>query len=83
MSVAFPEAPSSPEPSVVAPTLNTTDPVGTAAPGASTDTDDVSVTGWPNTDGDPDDEMTIAVAAAFTCWVSPRDALAANDESPL
>ena len=83
MSVAFPEPSRVPEPSVVAPTLNTTVPVGTAAPGASTDTDAVSVTGWPNTDGDPDDEMTVAVAPRSPTTWHRVDVLAAKDASLL
>jgi hypothetical protein len=51
--------------------------------GAGADTDAVKVTDCPNADGDPDDEMTVAVAAAFTGWVNPLDVLAVDDGSPL
>ena len=61
VNAAFAEPSNATVASVVAPSLNTTLPVGVPVPGATADTDAVKVTGWPNTDGDPDDEMTLAV----------------------
>ena len=80
VSVAFAELSRVPEPSVVAPSVNTTVPVGVPAPGPDTDTEAVNVTGCPNTDGDPDDEMTVAVLVLPTTCTS-FDVLPAKDAS--
>ena len=80
VSVAVAEALRVPGPSVVAPSLNSTVPVGVPVSGATTDTDAVNVTGWPNTDGDPDDETPVAVfALPATC--TSFDVLPAKDAS--
>jgi hypothetical protein len=81
-SVPLPESSRVPEPSVVAPSLNTTVPVGVPVPGACADTDAVNVTDWPNTDGDPDDAMLVTVAALPTTWESGVDVLAMNPTAP-
>ena len=68
VNAAFAEPSNATVASVVAPSLNTTLPVGVPVPGATADTDAVNVTGWPNTDGDPDDEMAVAVSISLaTC----------------
>ena len=57
-SVACPEPSSVPEPSVIAPSLNTTVPVGVAALAVTVA---VSVTGWPDTAGFADEERVVVV----------------------
>ena len=79
---AFAEPSNSTVANVVGPSLNTTLPVGVPAPGAAADTDAVIVTGWPNTDGDPDDATLVTVAALPTTWESNGDVLAMNPTAP-
>ena len=57
---------SDPEPSTLLPSLKVTEPVALPPPGLTGFTVAVSVTGWPNTDGLPDDEIVVVVDAAFT-----------------
>src|SRR5207253_1942429 len=81
-NVAWPPAPTKPVPSVVAPSLNVTVPVGRPAPGASTDTVAVNVTGCPNLDGFTLDVNDVEVSALFTTWLNVELVLVLNLESP-
>lgn len=55
-----------PVPSVVAPSLKVTVPVGMPEPGATAATVAVKVTGWPKTDGFAEDITDIVVDALLT-----------------
>ena len=55
-----------PVPSVVAPSMNVTVPLGVPAPGATTVTVAVNVTDWPNLDGFADGLSVVAVSAFST-----------------
>src|SRR5881628_35048 len=74
INVAWPVV-SVPVPSVVAPSLNVTVPVGVPAPGAAAATVAVNVTAWPNTDGLGAAAMSVALPALFTVWVKLGDVL--------
>lgn len=65
LNVAEP-ALSAPLPSVVAPSLNVTVPVGVPAPGATALTVAVNVTVCPKTDGFTEDIAVVVVASALT-----------------
>ena len=65
MNVAVP-ALSVPVPSVAAPSLNVTVPVGLPAPGAVALIVAVNVTVWPDTDGVTVDASAVEVAALLT-----------------
>ena len=82
VNAAFAEPSNATVATVVAPSLNTTLPVGVPAPGAAADTDAVIVTNWPNTDGDPDDAMLVTVPALPTTWESGGEVLAMNPTAP-
>ena len=82
MKVAMP-ALSVPVPSVVAPSLKVTVPVGVPAPGAVAATVAVKVTACPNTDGLAEEESAVVVLAMFTVCVSAEDVLAEKLASPL
>src|SRR5438094_7366202 len=64
--VALPAARATAEQIVVAPSLNSTLPLGEPAPGAVTFTVAVNVTLWPNTDGLADELRLVDVLALFT-----------------
>src|SRR5205085_3126341 len=66
----------------VAPSVNTTVPVGVPAPGATAETVAVNVTGRPKTDGDGLAVTTVAVWALPTCWVTAPDVEPARPEVP-
>ena len=58
-------------PMTVDPSMNVIVPLGLPAPGATTETAAVNVTGWPNTDGEPEVVTTVLVAALLTvCPIS-------------
>ena len=80
VNVAFPEPSTVTDDSMVAPFVNTTVPLGVPAPGPTTDSDAVNVTDWPYTAGWEFKPRT--VVALSTVWVTPLDALVANDGSP-
>jgi hypothetical protein len=76
LKVATPPAPTVPVPSVVAPSMNVTEPDGLPAPGATGDTVAVKVTDWPNTDGLADEVSVVVVEAWLTTKVKvPLDPL--------
>jgi hypothetical protein len=52
--------------SVVAPSLNVTDPPGVPAPPPEALTAAMNVTDWPKTDGFVDDVTTVELGEAFT-----------------
>ena len=70
-------------PSTVAPLVNVIVPDGLPAPGASTATVAVNVTGWPKTDGEPEVVSVVVVAALFTDWVTLAEALVTKFGSSL
>ena len=74
MKVACP-AISAPVPSVVAPSLNVTVPVGVPAPGAVAVTVAVKVTDWPNTDGLTEEATPVLVPALLTVCVKLTEVL--------
>jgi hypothetical protein len=82
VNVAFAEPSNATVANVIAPSLNTMLPVGVPVPGACADTDAVNVTGWPNTDGDPDDEMTVAVPIWLATSETAFDVLPVKVASP-
>jgi len=64
-----------PLPSVVAPSLNVTVPVGVPAPGDTALTVAVNVLVCPNTDGLDDEITAVALLALLTVWVKFVDVL--------
>src|SRR2546430_16471575 len=61
------------------PSLTVTVPVGVPLPGALVVTVNVKVTAWPSADGfGVCPVMAVVVAAAFTAWAVPLDALVAK-----
>src|SRR5437867_195462 len=62
-------------PSVVAPSLKTTEPVGVPTPGETALTVAVNVTDAPNTDGLKDDARAVVVLALFTVCVTAAEVL--------
>ena len=71
-NVATPPA-SVPVPSVVAPSLNVTVPVGVPDAGDAAATVAVKVTDWPNTLGLAEDPSDVVVAPWFTVCVRPDE----------
>lgn len=69
-------------PSVAAPSLNVTVPVGTPVPGLSALAVAVNVTFWPDTDGFAEEAIAEVVADLFTVCVRATDALAVKLVSP-
>src|SRR5438876_10239948 len=70
-------------PSVAAPSLNVTVPVGTPAPDVTVE---LSVTVWPTVEGLGEDVRlveVVAAVAAFTMWVAVAEVLAAKLAFPL
>lgn len=63
-------------PSVFAPSLNVTVPVGVPEPGATAATVAVKLTGWPKTDGFAEETIAVVVPAVFTTWLRVDDVLA-------
>ena len=82
-SVAWPEAFKDLEPSVLLPSLNATEPVGTAVPGAVTTTVAVKVTDWLWFDGLSEEVTEVAVESLFTVWIRGEDVLPPKLELPL
>jgi hypothetical protein len=72
-----------PVPSVVAPSLKVTMPLGVPAPGEVTLTVAVNVTDCPKTDGVPEEATVVVVAALLTVWVRAELALPVKLTSPL
>jgi len=70
VSDACPLVSSVPVPSVLAPSLNVTVPVGAPAPGGVTETVVTNVTGWPNVEGEPGADVGVpaVVPALLTVW---------------
>ena len=64
-----------PVPSVVAPSLNVTVPLGVPAPGDAALTVAVKVTDWPNTDGLNEDASVVVVSALVTVCVRTDEVL--------
>src|ERR1041385_2330474 len=69
-------------PSDVAPSKNSTVPLGLPAPGGLTETVAGSATLWPTTDGFGDEPSAVDVAAAFTVWLCAADVLPLKLGSP-
>jgi hypothetical protein len=69
-------------PSVVAPSLNVTVPVGVPVPGADAVTVAVKLTVWPNTEGSGDQLTDVLVLSWFTVWVSVEDMFVLKLASP-
>ena len=67
----------------VEPSVNVIVPDGSPAPGACTETLAVNVTGWPNTDGDPDVVTVVFVAALLTWWLASEERLVTKFGSSL
>jgi hypothetical protein len=83
LKVAAPEPFSVPVPSVVAPSLNVTVPLGVPAPGATALTVAVNVTDWPETDGFAEEVgVAVVVEAWFTAWETPEELLLLKLASP-
>lgn len=80
--VATPEPFSVPVPSVVAPSLNVTLPVGVPEPGAETVTVAVKVTDCPKTDGFTLEMSAVVVGSGFTICESVVDVLVRSLVSP-
>ena len=80
-NVAFPLA-SVPLPSIAAPFLNVTVPVGVPLPGAAANTLAVKVTDCPNTDGLREETTVVLVEALLTVCDSAADVLARNAPLP-
>src|SRR6266496_4732116 len=74
VKVALPEALSVPEPSVVAPSLNVTVPVG-VTPGTAAVIVAVKVTDWPEHDGLSEETRAEAVSDLMTVCVNTGDVL--------
>src|ERR1700674_2513113 len=70
-------------PSVAAPSMNVTVPVGVPEPGAFAVTVAVKVAACPNTAGLADAASAVALAAWFTAWLSAADVLVVKLASPL
>src|SRR3989442_4632395 len=65
------------------PSVTVTVPVGVPLPGPVAVTVNVKLTGWPSVDGfGVCPVMAVEVAAAFTVWLVPADALVAKFASP-
>src|SRR2546425_10869657 len=65
------------------PSVTVTVPVGVPLPGPVAATVNVKFTGWPSVDGfGVCPVMAVVVAAAFTVWLVPADALGAKVGSP-
>ena len=71
-----------PVPSVVAPSLNVTVPVGVPLPGATTATVAVNVTDCPKTDGFADEITIVVVLGMLTVWVRVEEVLVLKFVSP-
>ena len=82
VNVATSEPFSVPVPSVVAPSLNVTFPVGVPAPGATAATVAVKVTDCPNTDGLAEEVTVVVVLAWFTVCDTVLDVLVPKLVSP-
>ena len=71
------------DPRVVVPSLKVTVPLGAPAPGATTLTDAVNVTVWPNTDGFGEELSEVTVLSLLTTWLTTVEVLAVKLPSPL
>lgn len=71
-----------PVPSVVAPSLNVTVPVGVPLPGATTAMVAVNVTDCPKTDGFADEMTIVVVLGTLTVCVSVEEVLVLKFVSP-
>ena len=80
--MANPDPSSAPVPSVLAPSLNVTVPVGTPDPGAVALTVAVKVTDWPNTTLVADDPTVVMVLAWLTVSVKVEEPLVLKFPSP-
>jgi hypothetical protein len=69
-------------PRLVFPSKNCTVPVGVPAPGETTETVALKVTGWPYTDGFAEDLTAVLVRAVLTLWTRAELVLEAYLESP-
>ena len=79
VKVATPLPLSVPVPSVVAPSLNVTVPLGVPAPEVTVA---VNVTLWPKTDGLAELVNAVVVLAALTTWVRMLEVLVVKSVSP-
>src|SRR2546427_3472944 len=75
LNVAWPPL-SVPGPSVVAPSLKVTVPVGVPAPGETALTVAVRVTDWPNTEELVEEATVVVELAWLTVWVTVAEVLA-------
>jgi hypothetical protein len=83
LKVAFPALFNVPAPNVTVPSWKVTVPVGLPAPGATTATVAVNVTGWPKLEGLGDADTLVAVPAWFTTCVNIAEVLGAKLLSPV
>ena len=82
MNVAKPELSSVPVAKTVAPSLNTTVPVGVPVPGAVAITLAVTITGWPYSEGLALEVTEVVEVAWFTSWLRFDDVLLVKFVSP-
>jgi hypothetical protein len=82
VKVATPEPFRATTPSVVAPSVNVTLPVGIPVLGALAETAAVNVTDWPDTAGLTDESKAVVVPSFTIDWVSAVDALVLKLASP-
>lgn len=71
-----------PLPSIADPSMNVTVPVGVPAPGATTVTVAVKVTGWLRIDGLDEELTAVLVEALLTVWTKSCDVLPLKLLSP-
>src|SRR5256885_10691493 len=71
-----------PVPTVVAPSLKVTVPVGVPTPGVTAVTVAENVTDWPYTDGLSDEPSAVSLLALLTDWVPTADVLLLKLVSP-
>ena len=69
--------------SAVAPSINTTVPLGVPAPGETALTATLNTTDWPKTDGLVEEVRPTLVSALLTVWVSAEEVLVLKLASPL
>src|SRR5436190_6124452 len=72
-----------PEPRLVLPSQNVTEPVGEPASGATTVMAAERVTGWPYVDGLGKDDLAVAASAFSTTWFNTAEVLYLKFVSPL
>ncbi len=75
LKVATPDPFKVPVPSVAAPSLKVTVPVGVPEPGATAATVAMNVTDWLNTEGFADEVSAVVVLPWFTVWVKTLEVL--------